>query len=87
MKNFDIRVLNKSKWQLIGLSILIIGLAISLYLAQRVQKYRSKASQEILNAFEVTDEEGRSLEVEGDVYKTQSLDVKIKVKDLEALTQ
>ncbi len=86
MKNFDIRILNKTKWQLIGLTVLIIGLILSLYLAQQVQKYRSKASQEVLNAFEVTDEEGRPLEIEGDTYKTQSLDVKIKVKDLESLT-
>ena len=89
MKNFDfdIRILSKDKWQIIGLAILIIGLILSVYLVQQIQNYRSKADQEILNAFEITDEEGKLLEIEGDAYKTQSLDVKIKVKDLQDLTE
>lgn len=76
---------------IIGGMVLLIGLFAIVALVQRQQNIRSKASNQglINEAFEVTDDKGKVLpptDVSGvPTYETQSLDVKIKVKDLEKL--
>ncbi|TSC86841.1 MAG: hypothetical protein G01um10147_716 [Microgenomates group bacterium Gr01-1014_7] len=79
--------------QLISLSllvILLIAIPLTIYLVRTEKILKSKASNEIYNAFEVTDPQGSPLptrEVNGQrVYDTDFLDVTIRIRDLEGLT-
>ena len=77
-----------NKAQILLSIILLGGLVALVYLSQQTQILKSKATQTYFNAFEVTDSEGNTLEYfPGDqrIYKTNSLDVKIRVRDLNAL--
>lgn len=83
MKIGDIK-LNKS--QIITTLLLLIGLLVTVTLVQRQQIFKSKASSDINSAISVTDPAGNELEYVGNnTYNTNSLDVKIGIKDLEQL--
>ncbi|TSC66155.1 MAG: hypothetical protein CEO21_251 [Microgenomates group bacterium Gr01-1014_80] len=78
-----------NKIQILLSLILLGGLAALVYLSQQTQIFKSKATQTYFNAFEVTDTSGTPLEVINTgnfrIYKTDSLDVKIKIQDINAL--
>lgn len=71
--------------QLVILSILVLGLITGVVLVQQTQILEKQASEEALSAFEVTDSEGNPLICSGDTCETNSLEVEIKVKDLNKL--
>ena len=73
--------------QILGLIVLLGGLALSLYLVQQQVLLRSKGAGEITSAFEITDGQGTQLTCSGDTCETRSLDVQIKLKDIEALIE
>lgn len=77
--------LNISKKQIIITLILLIGIAFGVILVQRQQILKSRADVDIQNAFEIRDNEGNSLDCSGDTCETDSLDVQIKIKDLNSL--
>ena len=53
----NIAGVNVSKKALIFAVFLILGLAVGVYLVQTKQIFKSKASQEIYNAFEITEQD------------------------------
>lgn len=79
-----------TKLSIIGGIVLLIGLFAIVALVQKQQEIRSKASpQDLYNALDVTDNTGNTLQYKDEsgvrTYETQSLDVKIKVNDLQKL--
>lgn len=84
---------NISKKRLAIYAIIILaGVFITVLQVQKQQETRSRASsQDVYNALEVTDNTGKPLQYKNEsgqrTYETQSLDVKIKVSDLEKLIQ
>lgn len=80
-------IFKEYKFGIISLSVLIIGLAVGLILVQQQQNLQKKAAEDLINAFEITDTQGNSLPCSNQGCETNSLEVRIKVKDLEALTQ
>ena len=80
-----------TKLSIIVSAVLLVGLFVILNFVQKQQNTRSKASpQDAYNALDVTDQTGNPLEHKDEnglrTYETQSLDVKIRVNDLEKLT-
>lgn len=74
------------KIQIIVMVLLLIGLAVGVFLVQKQQIFKSRASSGINAALTVTDLNGKDLEYQGSgVYNTNSLDVQIGIKDLEQL--
>lgn len=73
--------------QILGMILLLVGLALSLYLVQQQVLLRSKGAGEVTSAFEITDKEGNPLACSGDTCETGSLDVQIKLKDIGVLEQ
>lgn len=71
--------------QILGMILLLVGLGLALYLVQQQVLLRSKGAGEVTSAFEITDPQGSPLPCSGDTCETQSLDVQVKLKDLEAL--
>lgn len=71
--------------------ILLLGLVISIYLVQRQQVFKSKATVNMLNAFEIKDDKGNIINCTpavGDqppICETGSLNINIKVKDVNSL--
>lgn len=76
MKVGDIKI---NKLQVVVLAILLIGIIAGVILVQRQQILKSRATQEIYNAFQSSDSEGNPLSCEGNVCETKDLDIKIKV--------
>ncbi len=69
--------------------LLVSGTIIGVYLVQNKQIFKSKASQEIYNAFEFsqTTNQGQvPVSCSGNSCTTNSLDIQVKVKDLQNLT-
>lgn len=77
--------INISKKNILITLILLIGIAVGVILVQRQQILRSRADVDIQNAFEIRDNEGNSLECVDNTCKTESLDIQIKIKDLNSL--
>ncbi len=66
--------------------LIIIGLFLSLYLVSRQQIFKSKASSQIWQAFEITDEYGNPIICdENNTCITKTLKVNLKLKDLSPL--
>lgn len=75
-----------NKLQLAVFAVLIIGLVAGLYLVQTKQIFKSRAAAEINTAIDVTDDQGTPLEYQGNsTYKTNSLKVRVGIRDLEQL--
>lgn len=79
MKNLKI-----SKKQIIIIIILVLGIVFSVTLVQKPQIFKSRA-QEVYNAFEINDSEGNSLNCTQNTCQSDSLDIQIKVRDLNSL--
>lgn len=68
--------------------IILVGLALSVYLVLNYQTILSRAGNTDYTNFDVKDAQGNTLNVHGEgEYDTQSLDVKVQIKDLEKLAQ
>lgn len=80
-------ILNRKKIISIGvLVILLIGLIVGVILVQKQQIFKSRASLQIYNAFNVgSGEAGKYVNCTGNVCKTNTLNVTISVADLQAL--
>ncbi len=66
--------------------VLLIGLGVGVYLVQRQQTIKSKASAgSFVNAFEIKDKDGNLIQCDSSTNPptctTQTLDVTVKVKD------
>lgn len=71
-----------SKLQIIILTVLLVGMAAGVILVQRQQTLKSKAEQDIGDNFEITDDQGNELNCQGSECETKSLDVQIRIKDI-----
>lgn len=80
-----------SKKQILTVAVLIIltaGLFVSVYLVQKQQIFKSKASQDVFNAFEVSPaDQQKQVGCSEGTCQTDTLDIQIKLKDIEALTK
>lgn len=69
--------------------LLLLGLAAAAYLSQTPQTYKSKATLNPFDGFEVTGVDGNALPHTdtsgGRIYQTNDLDVKIRIQDINAL--
>lgn len=80
-------------WQLIILLVLLAGVGVGIYLTQKTQIFKPKAAVNLLSAFEIKDANGNILNCRMDsdgvtpVCDTPTLDVSIRVKDVNALNQ
>ncbi len=77
-----------NKIQILASILLLIGLIVLVYLSQHRQILKPRAENNIYDSFEVTDTNGTPLEYNPGtqrVYKTDSLDVKIKIRDIQGL--
>ena len=81
-----IEVIKKNKRSVLLLATVVLGLILVLSLVARQQFLRSRASEgALINAFEIKDPGGNHLDCSSGSCQTQSLDVKIKIRDLEPL--
>lgn len=84
---------NKLKLALGVLLILVLGAGLigAVYMLQQQQNLKSKAATNIIQAFDIKDDQGNSLSCDGSTNPptctTSSLDIKIKIKDLNILLQ
>lgn len=78
----------KSNWKS-SLTILILlgGLAVGVYLVQKQQIFSPRASTNIEEAFSVTDSDGNPAPFENGAFNTKSTSVKLRINDINALTQ
>lgn len=90
--------INKQSWRPNGLkksiifvSIILIGIALSVYLVLNYQTILSRAGSTDYSNFTVKDKQGNTLNprINGDevIYDTQSLEVEIQVSNLEKLSE
>lgn len=85
MNNFKTTI--KSNWKaILGVSVLIVGLGITVYLVQNKQIFKSRAATEINSALNVTDENGTALIYKGNnTYQATSKKVRIEISNLDQL--
>lgn len=82
------KFLKNKKIQLITLAILATGLAVGIYLVQTKQIFKPKATTDPYDAFTITRSDGTPLnQTEPNTYNTDTLNIKIKLDDLGALTE
>lgn len=87
-KTYITKIKMDRKIQAAILGIFIIIIFLTVYALQQLQDVRSRAETVSTNGLTVTNENGDLLPYEGnDTYKTNSLDVNLKISDLEKLTQ
>ncbi len=68
--------------------ITLVGLALSVYLVLNYQTILSRAGSSDYASFDVKDAQDKPLSCTGDgVCDTQTLDVKLQIKDLEKLSE
>lgn len=84
-KYMNIGSVKVNKIQIIVIAVLLIGLVAGVYLVQVQQTLKSRAASDLCTALNVTDSSGNPLECQGGVYKTNSLNVRVGIKDLEQL--
>lgn len=78
--------LNIAKRQIVIMAVLLLGLIILVILVQRQQILKSRA-YDLRNSFEVSDPEGNQLNCNDTSCETNSLDIKVKVRDLNSLIE
>lgn len=84
----DISILKLQKIQIAVILILVIGLAAGIYLVQTQQIFKPKATAELYSAFEVTSNEpGKTVTCSGSTCQTNTLNINIKLEELNALIQ
>ncbi len=77
-----------NKLQILASILLLVGIVVLVYLSQRKQIFKPRAENSVYDSFEVTDTNGAPLNYDPGlqrVYKTDSLDIKIKIKDIQGL--
>lgn len=77
-------------WHIVVVLLLLISLIVGVYLVQRQQVYKSRAAVDLGQAFNITDTQGTPLRCatasDGVLEcETNSLDVKIGIRNLDAL--
>lgn len=72
-------------FQILIVFVLVVGLVLGIYLVTHPQIFKSRAATDILQAFEVTDEQGNQVPCINGVCRTHSLKLNIRVKDLAPL--
>lgn len=90
---FNLNMKPFEKKTVIGLALtifLIAGIGVGVYLVQRQQIIRSKASEgNFVNAFEFRDKDGNTIKCDSSTNPptcvTKSLDIQVRVKDLNPL--
>lgn len=72
---------------IIILFLILVGIVVGVYLVQVKHIFKSRAFTDVNEAFEVTDDQGNSLQDKcgGDRCEVESLRVNIKIKDIPAL--
>lgn len=87
----NLKDLKISKIQIITVAILLLGIIVAVILVQRQQIFRSKATNEIYNAFEVKNSSGQTLPYSDTpgirTYQTDDLYININIKDINALVE
>lgn len=71
----------------IALVVLLAGLGVGVYLVGQQQLLGTRAEIDITKAFEIKDASGNALNCSNNVCETETLDVTIELKDINALTQ
>lgn len=80
----------KTNWKsTLVMFILLGGLGVGVYLVQQTQIFSPKAASDIgSGAFDVYDRDGNLLQSQGsNTYNTNSTDIRINLKDINALIQ
>ena len=76
---------------ILGTIVLLIGLAVGLYLIKGQTSLKSKASSNLIQAFEIKDGNNNPVNCEGNKTPPEcnisTQDIYIKVKDLESLSK
>ena len=76
------------KWQIGLLTILCLTVVLTVYGIQQLQEIRSRARNTSPNGLQVTNSSGTPLPYNGNnTYTTNSLEVKLKIEDIEKLLQ
>lgn len=80
----------KQRIGVVVILLLIVGLGVGVYLVQRQQSIRSRASAgSFVNAFEFRDKDGNVIQCDSNTNPptctTKSLDINVRVKDLNPL--
>lgn len=79
----------KSILSLLGLLLLLVGLAVGIVLVGREQLLRTRADIDVTRAFEIKDAQGNTINCSNNVCDVETLDVTIQLKPegLEVLGQ
>ena len=87
LESINKQIFSANTRQIIILVILLLGLIIGVILVQKQQIFKSRADLNIGSNIEVTDPDGNQLNCSGTSCDTKSLDVKVKIKDLNSLIE
>lgn len=86
----NLKILKQRK-SLIVIMVLLVGIILGVFLVQRPQIFKSKAGNEVFNAFEVKNSKGQTLQFTDNpgtrIYQTDDLNVNINVMDINALIE
>lgn len=86
----NLKILKQRK-SLIIIMILLLAIILGVFLVQRPQIFKSKAGNEVFNAFEVKNSNGQILQFTDNpgtrIYQTDDLNVNINVKDINSLIE
>lgn len=82
----NIEAITKNWKQILIWVVLLFGLAISVYLVQTRQIFRSRASSNINDGLKVTDDAGNDLYIGNNTYQTIEDHVNVSIKNLQELT-
>lgn len=77
----------RNQKSLILIIILLIGIVVTVFLVQKTQIFRSKATSDTNDVVNIEDTSGRSVEFKEGRFKVHSQDVTISVKNLQQLKQ
>lgn len=87
---FNMTGLGRQTIGIIVIGMLIVGIGVGVYLVQRQQIIKSKASAgNFVNAFEIKDKNGNTIQCDSSTNpptcSTNTLDISVRVKDLNPL--
>lgn len=79
-------VTRKQIISIVFIAVLLVGLGVGIFLVQRQQIFKGRASQQLQNAFEIKPADPqKSVSCSNGTCQTDTLDVQIKLQDIEAL--
>ncbi len=73
--------------QIIILILIILGLILGLYLVKQPQIFKSRATTNIYDAFDITDDQGNKIYCSDNICTTHSLNINLKITDPALLNQ